>query len=105
MICGIPENGTFPSIHEGMLHCFWCCSNWWTAALADTPNSSRFLTIRLIKRSQKQEINMLRPSTFFVNDAHMKKLKKLAESMGLQTSQLLRLAIADYLKKAARQAK
>jgi predicted transcriptional regulator len=48
---------------------------------------------------------MLRPTTFFVNDAHMKKLKALAESMGLRTSQLLRLAIADYLKKAARQAK
>jgi hypothetical protein len=41
----------------------------------------------------------LKPQTFFMNQEHMKRFKSLAESMGLQTSQLLRMAVADYLRR------
>ena len=45
---------------------------------------------------------MLRQTTIFLHDGHMKKLKVLAESRGIKTAQLLRLAIADYLGREAR---
>lgn len=45
----------------------------------------------------------LRPSTMFLHMEHMAKMKVLAEAQGLQTSQLVRIAIADYLRRSAKQ--
>jgi hypothetical protein len=45
---------------------------------------------------------MLRQTTIFLHDGHMKTLKVLAESRGIKTAQLLRLAVADYLRRETR---
>lgn len=42
---------------------------------------------------------MLRPTTMFMNDAHMKKMRVLAESRGLKMAQIVRIAIAEYLRR------
>lgn len=46
---------------------------------------------------------MLRQTTVFLHTGHMKKLTALAEAQGLKTAQLLRIAVADYLRRSARQ--
>lgn len=46
---------------------------------------------------------MLKQHTVFLHVGHMKKMTALAESQGLKTAQLLRIAVADYLRRAARQ--
>jgi predicted DNA-binding protein len=48
---------------------------------------------------------ILRQTTIFLHIEHMKKLKVLAESQGLQSAQLVRVAIADYLSRSARKHK
>jgi predicted transcriptional regulator len=45
---------------------------------------------------------MLKQTTVFLHNEHMKKLKALAESRGIKTAQLLRVAIADYLRRETR---
>jgi hypothetical protein len=48
---------------------------------------------------------MFKQTTVFLHTGHMKQLTALAESQGIKTAQLLRIAIADYLRRAARQPK
>ena len=45
---------------------------------------------------------MLKQTTIFLHSGHMTQLKVLAEGQGLKTAQLLRIAVADYLRRAAR---
>ncbi len=42
---------------------------------------------------------MFRQTTVFLHAGHMKRLKTLAESQGIKTAQLLRIAVADYLRR------
>lgn len=46
---------------------------------------------------------MFRQTTVFLHKGHMKQLTALAESQGIKTAQLLRIAIAEYLRRAKRQ--
>jgi 16S rRNA U516 pseudouridylate synthase RsuA-like enzyme len=43
--------------------------------------------------------DMLHQTTLFVHTGHMKQLKAIAESRGLRTAQLVRVAIAEYLRR------
>jgi hypothetical protein len=45
---------------------------------------------------------MLKPTTLFMNTEHMKNLGGLAESRGLKTAQLVRVAIAEFLRRETR---
>jgi hypothetical protein len=45
---------------------------------------------------------MFKQTTVFLHVGHMKKLKALAESQGIKTAQLLRIAVANYLQRATR---
>ena len=45
---------------------------------------------------------MLRQTTVLLHVAHMKQLTALAESQGIKTAQLLRIAIAEYIRREAR---
>ena len=40
---------------------------------------------------------LLRQTTLFVHGGHMKKMTALAQARGLKASQLVRLAIAEYI--------
>lgn len=48
---------------------------------------------------------MLKQTTVFLHVGHMKKLTALAKSQGIAMAPLLRVVIADYLRRNARQAK
>jgi hypothetical protein len=41
----------------------------------------------------------LKQTTIWLHDGHMKLLTKLAKIKGLKTAQLVRLAVAEYLKR------
>jgi 16S rRNA U516 pseudouridylate synthase RsuA-like enzyme len=45
---------------------------------------------------------MFKQTTVFLHAGHMKQLKTLAESRGIKTAQLLRIAIAEYLRREIR---
>jgi hypothetical protein len=45
---------------------------------------------------------MLRQTSIFLHVGHMKQLKMLAESRGIKTAQILRLAVSDYLRRETR---
>jgi 16S rRNA U516 pseudouridylate synthase RsuA-like enzyme len=45
---------------------------------------------------------MLKMTSIFLHTGHMKQLKTLAESQGLKTAQLVRISIADYLRRATK---
>jgi predicted transcriptional regulator len=42
---------------------------------------------------------MLKQTTIWLHDGHMKKLGALAQSRGLKRAQLVRIAILDYLRR------
>ncbi len=48
---------------------------------------------------------MLRRTTIFLPDEEMKQLRALGKSQGLKPAQMVRLAIHDYLRRAAKAAK
>jgi predicted transcriptional regulator len=45
---------------------------------------------------------MLRQTCVFLHDGHMKRLKKLADAQGLRSAHLIRVAIAEYLRRETR---
>jgi hypothetical protein len=47
---------------------------------------------------------MLRPTSLYVNDGHMKRMATLAEAKGLALAQLVRVAIAEYLRRESQRA-
>jgi hypothetical protein len=47
---------------------------------------------------------MLKATTIFLHVDHMKQMKALAESQGIATAPLIRIAIVEYLRRAAKQA-
>jgi 16S rRNA U516 pseudouridylate synthase RsuA-like enzyme len=46
---------------------------------------------------------MFKQTTVFLHTGHMRQLKALAESQGIKTAQLLRIAVADYLRRNKQQ--
>ncbi|MGB8801398.1 MAG: hypothetical protein WCC97_11970 [Candidatus Acidiferrales bacterium] len=46
---------------------------------------------------------MLKQTTIFLHTGHMNRMAELAEGQGLKMAQLVRLVIADYLRRASRQ--
>jgi hypothetical protein len=48
---------------------------------------------------------MLKQRTIFMHVGHYKQVGALAEAQGIKTAQLLRIIIAEYLRRNARKAK
>ena len=46
---------------------------------------------------------MLKQTTIWLHSEHMKAMGTLAKSQGLKSAQLVRIAIGEYLRRAARQ--
>jgi len=64
------------------------------------PPGRRKVTIR---HMSVENLHMLRRTNVFLQRDHLEKLGALGKSRGLKTAQLIRIAIADYLRRAARQ--
>ena len=49
-----------------------------------------------------KEDDMLKQTTIWLHDGHMKKMGAIAQSRGLKTAQLIRIAIGEYLRRETR---
>ena len=46
----------------------------------------------------------MKRTNIFLHSEHMKSMNRLAQAMGLKTAQLVRVAIAEFLRREARKA-